>query len=87
MKRLLGIIDILSALWLVLIYFNIVSIKGAILLGILLIIKGFVFRESWVSWVDFGVGVYMCILFLAPATFLNFVAALWLLQKGIWSFF
>ena len=87
MKRLFGIMDILAGLWLILTFFWAGSAKFAFILGVFLIMKGIVFRGSWVSWIDFGIGIYMILLFMAPSTFLNWIAAIFLLQKGLRSMF
>ena len=87
MKRLLGIIDLLGGVWLILLFFNLVGIKGVVFLGILIGAKGFFLKTTWISWIDFAVGIYMVLIFVEPRSFLNFVGAIWLLQKGIYSMF
>jgi len=87
MKRLFGIMDILAGLWLILTFFWSGAAKFALILGVFLIMKGIVFRGSWVSWIDFSIGIYMILLFMAPSTFLNWIAAIFLLQKGLRSMF
>lgn len=84
---LLGLLDILSAVFLGMMFFHIIFKAVIILFGIALLIKGIIFIKSLASIIDLFAGMILIAgLFLAIPPFLFWIAAILLIQKGIFSF-
>lgn len=85
--KLMGLMDILSGIGIILFNFELISLKFAFAIIIYLLIKGFAFRGDLASIGDFGIAIYMILMMFYPITFLSFIVAIYLFQKGIVSFF
>jgi len=87
-QRIMGVLDIIAGLWILLMNYDVGLPKiGAMLAGYL-IIKGIIFRESIMSYIDIAVAVYVFFAILAGFnTVLAWVCMIYLVQKGIVSFF
>jgi len=82
MIKILGILDIISGIILILLnYFNLSF--GWIFVAYI-IIKAVIFF-SWISVVDFAVGVIFILSLLGMHSILSIIAAVFLIQKGIFS--
>ena len=85
--KLLGTIDFLAGIWIILMHYGYVSRTGITLFFAgYLIIKGLSFWGDAASYVDMVIGVYMIILTLGFQVFLTLIFAVFLLQKGFFSF-
>lgn len=87
MLYLLGILDIISGIWIIVLNYGLgLSAIGGLLAGYL-ILKGVFFRENFMSYVDLFCGAFMLfILFGMQTKFLYLIPAVYLMQKGIISF-
>lgn len=83
--KLLGIIDVIAASFLVLAGFDIVFTSIFILVTVLLLLKSLIFITNWTSWVDLLIVVFMILILFNFYTVFNLLFAIWLLQKGILS--
>ncbi len=87
LTKILGIIDILAASFLVLAGVDIIFIGVFIIIAVLLLLKSLIFLTNWSSWIDLIAVVFMILILFNFYTIFNLLFALWLLQKGILSFF
>ena len=87
MLKILGILDILSAIWLILLHYDHGSIRIGLALGIYLIMKGYVFKGNWVSYLDILSGIYLIFSLFTTHWFLSYVFAFYLAQKAVSSLF
>ena len=85
---LLGLLDILSAVLLGMMFYHVVFQAVIIIFGVALLLKGIIFIKSLASVIDlFGGAVLLLGLFFAIPPVLFWIAAILLVQKGIMSFF
>jgi len=85
---LLGLIDVFSAVLLGLMFFHIILKTLIIIFGIILLIKGLIFMKSLASILDIFAGAMLIMgLFFSIPPILFWIAAILLIQKGIFSFF
>lgn len=85
--RILGLIDLLTALSVVLLRFGIAKTM-ALALAIYLIIKGIIFIKNITSMIDIAAGVVVLIAALGYFTpIITWIAAIWIAQKGVISLF
>ncbi|MFH1210720.1 MAG: hypothetical protein V1645_02275 [archaeon] len=84
--KLLGIMDLLTALSIILLRFGAAKTM-AFALGIYLIIKGIIFIKSVPSMLDIAAGIIVLIAFYGYFNILTWIAAIWLTQKGVISIF
>lgn len=85
--KILGLVDILAASFLVLAGLDIVFIGAFIFITALLLLKSLIFLTNWSSWIDLIAVVFMLLILFNFYTIFNLFFALWLLQKGVLSFF
>jgi len=85
--KILGIFDILAAIWIILLHHGIGSLRIGFILGLYLILKGYVFRDDWASYLDILTGVYLIFSLFATHWLLSYVFALYLGQKALFSLF
>jgi hypothetical protein len=83
--KFLGLMDLLTGLFIILGNYHAVSARILLLFLIYLIIKGVLFRGDIASFIDLGIAVYMIILIFFPITIISFLAAIYLFQKGVFS--
>ncbi|MBW3012710.1 hypothetical protein KY325_00920 [Candidatus Woesearchaeota archaeon] len=84
----MGFVDLMAGLWILLLNYSYGSNKIGVLFAGYLIIKGLVFRGSFMSYVDIAVAVYLLFgMLVGFNTVLAWVCAAYLVQKGIISFF
>jgi hypothetical protein len=84
--KLLGLIDLLAAVFIILLRFNIGG-SIALVIAILLLIKSFIFLRSFVSIIDILSGVFLLLAIYGHYYFFTWLFALWLLQKAVVSIF
>ncbi len=85
--KILGIVDLLAALSILLLKFNITPKIMVLTLAAYLIIKGVIFIKSLTSWADIAAGIIMILAFYGWFNILTWAAAVWLTQKGLISLF
>lgn len=84
---LLGLLDIISAVFLGLMFFHIVFKTLFLIFGLILLFKGFIFIKSFASIFDLFAGAVLVLgLFFAVPPILFWIAGIFILQKGIFSF-
>ena len=83
--KLLGVMDLLSAVAVVLLHYDILGWRIGCLFVAYLIIKGWLFREDINSVMDILCGIYMFIMLFGLTTFISWVVALYLFQKAVFS--
>lgn len=83
-EKLLGILDLVSTVWLVLLQYATLPVTVSWVLGLYLIIKAVTFRDLS-SMIDGISGVLLLFAAYGHTSFLTTLAVLWLLQKGIIS--
>ena len=85
---LLGLLDILSAVLLGMMFYHLVFQAIILIFGVALLLKGIIFIKSLASIIDlFGGAVLLMGLFFAVPPFLFWIAAILLIQKGLISLF
>jgi len=82
--KLLGLIDLLAAVFIILLRFNIGS-KIALIIALMLLVKSVIFLTSFVSFVDIVSGVFLLLAVYGYYYFFTWIFALWLFQKGMIS--
>lgn len=86
--KILGACDLMSALWIMLLHFDVLgSNQIGFFFGIYLVVKGYLFRENLVSYVDLFAGVYLILMGFGISNFLSYLFAIWLAQKSLVSLF
>jgi hypothetical protein len=83
--KVLGALDLAAAASLVLVHYGIASTKICTALGAYLILKGIVFSEWLVSWIDIIIGAYLLLSLLYSHWLVTFVLAFYLGQKALFS--
>ncbi|MEW6063340.1 MAG: hypothetical protein AB1571_03155 [Nanoarchaeota archaeon] len=81
---LFGLLDIVSAIFLIILYYK--TFNFVVIFAVYLMVKIFIFWDL-VSLVDFLAGVSIIIALFGFQTIALWIFALWLLQKGIFSLF
>ena len=81
----LGLLDLLAGISLILLKFKIDFL--GVFFALYLIIKGVVFFRNIVSLIDLASGIVFFIALYGYYNIAMYVAAIWILQKGIISFF
>ena len=84
--KLLGILDLLAAIFLILLRWGIGSDVGLVI-GILLGIKSLIFLSNWASIVDLISVVILILAALGHYYYFSWLFSIWLLQKAFFSFF
>ena len=83
--KLMGVLDLVAVIVLVLLHYHIGTWRITLLFAIYLLIKAFMFRGNIQSYIDGGIGIYMIFLIFGLHSILTFVAAIYLLQKAVFS--
>jgi hypothetical protein len=85
--KILGGLDILTGAMILLFQYDVIGIRLLISFILYLLIKGFLFRMNFASFLDIVIAIYMVFMIFMPFTILSYVAAIYLFQKGAVSFF
>ncbi|MFH1174662.1 MAG: hypothetical protein V1725_06005 [archaeon] len=85
--KLFGVLDILAGVALVLSVVDVIGIRLPLMLGAYLIIKGFMFNWDVLSVIDFFVGAYVFLSFVVSWWPITLIICVYLVIKGIWSWF
>ena len=85
LSKILGLIDLTAAAFLLLAGFDIIFTGFFILVILILLGKSLIFITDWASWVDIIAVILMALVLFNVYTFVHFLAFLWLLQKGAMS--
>jgi hypothetical protein len=83
--RLLGVLDLIAALLIVLLHFELGGWRIPLIISLYLVAKGLAFRGDWLSYVDIAIGIYVWLIFIGFTTFFDYLLAAWLVYKGIVS--
>jgi len=85
--KVLGFLDLISALWLILVQLGFAPLGATTMLSAYLVLKTFLFKRDWASYVDMLVGAYMTIAVLTGIkhVIITTVFFIWLLQKAVLS--
>jgi len=86
-SKIFGLIDLIAAFLLLLAGFDIVFTGLFVLFLLIILGKSLIFITSWASWIDLIAVLMMALVLIDIYSFLNILAVLWLLQKGIVSLF
>lgn len=89
--KFLGILDLLSALFLGLVLFEVIPERYLLVFAIYLLLKSviFIIGKDFASMIDFIIGIIFLLLFfkINVPEVVSLVSAFWLLQKAFFSFF
>jgi len=85
--KFMGVIDVLIAITLFLIPFNVISWKIVLLSTTYLLTKAYMFKGDFASFLDGVSGVYLLIAFIGISTFFSPIFGIYLLQKAAYSLF
>jgi hypothetical protein len=83
--KLLGVADLLSAIAVVLLHYDILSWRIGLIFVAYLMIKGWLFREDINSVMDILCGIYMFVMLFGFTTIVSWVIAIYLFQKSVFS--
>ena len=83
--KLLGIGDLLCAIVVVLLHYDLIGWRIGFLFVCYLLIKGWLFREDLNSILDILCGLYMFVMLFGLTTIVSWVVALYLFQKAVFS--
>jgi len=84
--KLLGLIDLLAAIGLVMLKYDMFQ-TFALVLGLLVLIKAIMFFGSFISFIDIACFLVIILASFGVFNFISWIAAIWLLQKGFFSLF
>ncbi len=76
----LPVLDTISALFIMLIHYDIFGLKAALFVSIYLISKGIIFRDG-ASMIDLLIGLFVFAILAGLHTFLTWIAVIYLMQK------
>lgn len=82
----LGLIDALSGVMLLTLKFS-TPVIPAIIIASLLAIKSLLYLKDAASWVDLVAAFFICLAIIGYYPIINYALSVWLLQKGVGSFF
>lgn len=85
--KILGILDILTALVVVLGHLDIAGFRPMFAVACYLAIKGFIFFGDLASFIDLLIALYIIFLFFHSFTIITVVVVIYLLQKALISLF
>lgn len=85
--KIFGAGDLIAALLIFLLHFEIGNWKTAFIVFAYLAGKGAAYYQDVQSWADIFIGVYVWIIFFGFTTWIDFLLIIYILQKGITSFF
>lgn len=83
--KLFSVADLCVALSMLLIQYNIIPWNFGVAGAFYLMIKFYMFRGDIASFIDLFVGIYIILLMIGIHTFLTYVFAIYLIQKGIFG--
>ena len=83
--KLLGILDLITAISIILFNFGIASNRFMISFIAYLILKGLMFKGDVASILDLLIALYIILMFILPITIISIITALYLTQKGFLS--
>lgn len=83
--KLLGAADLLSAVAVVLLHYDLIGWRIGLIFVAYLIIKGWLFREDLNSVMDMLCGIYMFVMLFGFTTIVSWVIAIYLFQKSVFS--
>jgi hypothetical protein len=84
---LVGIIDLLAAAALIGIYLEHPILHLQAGMGLAITMKGLIFFSDVLSWIDIVIGISMFVFFWFAAPKLALAMGIWLIYKGIYSWF
>ncbi len=82
--KLLGILDLLGAVFIVLLRWNI-GAEIALVISVLLGIKALIFLKSWASIIDLASVVILVLAVFGHYYFFSWLFSIWLIQKAAFS--
>lgn len=83
--KIFSLADLFTAGVILLLHFSVVPWNIGIAAAFYLMIKFYMFRGDLASFVDLFVAVYILLLMLGIHTFLSYIFAGWLIQKGLFG--
>lgn len=83
--KLLGLADLLSAVTIVLVHYDIIGWRIGFIFVAYLLIKGWLFRTDINSIMDILCGIYLFVMLFGFTTIISWVVAIYLLQKAVFS--
>jgi hypothetical protein len=86
--KFLGVFDLIAALWIVLAQNHLIIARLGVIIIAYLLIKCYIFRDNWVSYIDLLIGVYI-VFVMGGSThaLLSYLFAIYLGQKALFSLF
>jgi len=84
--KLMGLLDLLSGVYLLLLHFGFVSWRAAFGFAFYMIAKGYLFKADFLSLIDLLMGVYMILAMFGIKTFLAYVFFAYIVYKFFISF-
>lgn len=85
LMKLFGILDLYSAVVMLLVQFDITPWRVIITAAGWLLLKGFLFRGELASMIDMGIGFYHILMVVLPIPFITYILAAYLVIKGVMS--
>ncbi len=83
--KLLGIGDLLAAVVVVMMHYDLVGWRIGLLFAAYLLIKGFMFKGDFSSILDMVCGAYIIIMMFGLTTIVDWIVVLYLFQKSVFS--
>ncbi|HII72261.1 TPA: hypothetical protein HA265_05905 [Candidatus Woesearchaeota archaeon] len=84
--KLMGFADLLAAAVVLLLHYDIfVGWRIGLVFSMYLIIKGWIFRTDFTSFIDIICGIYLFIMIFGLTTIVSWAVAIYLFQKAVFS--
>lgn len=83
--KLLGVADLLSAIAVVLLHYQLLAWKIGLVFVCYLLIKGWLFRQDINSVMDILCGIYVFVILFGFTTFVSWIVTIYLFQKAVFS--
>lgn len=84
--KLMSLFDILTAVVMILYQFGSVSFRLLLSFTAYLLIKFFMFRGDFASFIDLCIAIYMLFMLVFPIPLITWIAAIYLIQKAVSGF-
>ncbi len=81
--RILSLLDIITAIMIILYQYGNIRTRLIISFTAYLLLKAFMFRGSFASFLDATIAIYTIIMIFLPITIITWIAAIYLIQKAI----
>ena len=82
----MSLFDLLSGIFLLLLYFGLIQWRAAFGFAIYMLVKGYLFKDDFLSMIDLLMGVYIILAMFGIKTFFAYIFFAYVVYKSLISF-